>query len=125
MKGRPLLAFLLVPLLLMTGPLAPAGWAQQAPPGAPSPGEPPKEAAPLPDSVYEVGAGVATAVNIPMRGALCALGGALGFAALVITFGSGYRFAAGIVEEGCSGPWVLTADHMKGTARPMEGPGYK
>jgi hypothetical protein len=87
--------------------------------------EPGKEAAPLPDGVYEVGAGIATAVNLPLRGALCVVGGVLGFAALLATFGSGYRFATGIVEEGCGGPWVLTPDQMKGGAPRTEAPGYK
>ncbi len=66
------------------------------------------------DIAYKVGAGVATAVNIPMRGALCVLGGVAGFLVLVITFGSGYRTAARAAEEGCGGPWVITPAHLKG-----------
>lgn len=68
-----------------------------------------------PESVYQVGAKVATAVNIPMRGILCIAGGAAGFLVLVLTFGSGYRAAALVVEEGCSGPWIITPEHLKGT----------
>jgi len=63
---------------------------------------------------YKVGAGVATAVNIPLRGVLCVLGGVAGFVVLVITFGSGYRTAARATEEGCGGPWVITPAHLKG-----------
>ena len=125
MKGSKLLVLSILPLMLLTGPLAPFGWAQQQAPGMAPPQEPAKEAAPLPGGVYEVGAGIATAVNLPLRTALCVVGGVLGFTALLVTFGSGYRFATGIVEEGCGGPWVLTADHMKGTAPQKEAPGYK
>ena len=66
------------------------------------------------DIAYKVGAGVATAVNIPLRGVLCVLGGVAGFVVLVITFGSGYRTAARATEEGCGGPWVITPAHLKG-----------
>jgi len=124
MKGSSLWVFLLIPLMLLTGPLAPVSWAEQPAAGMPAPPAPGAKPAPLPDSVYEAGAGVATAVNIPMRGVLCAAGGVLGFAALVVTFGSGYRFATAIVEEGCSGPWTITPDHLKGTVRPAEARGY-
>ena len=63
---------------------------------------------------YKVGAGVATAVNIPLRGVLCVIGVTAGFVVLVITFGSGYRTAARATEEGCGGPWVITPEHLKG-----------
>lgn len=66
------------------------------------------------ETAYKVGAGVATAVNIPLRGVLCVLGGVAGFVVLVITFGSGYRTAARAAEEGCGGPWVITPAHLKG-----------
>jgi hypothetical protein len=69
------------------------------------------------ETAYRVGAGVATVINIPMRGALCIMGGGFGLAVLVITFGSGYRAAARVAEEGCGGPWVITAEHLKGTER--------
>ena len=66
------------------------------------------------EAAYKVGAGVATAVNIPLRGVLCVLGGVAGLVVLVITFGSGYRTAARAAEEGCGGPWVITPAHLKG-----------
>lgn len=75
------------------------------------------------DAAYELGAGVATVVNIPLRGALCGFGGLVGFAVMVITFGSGYRAAAKVVEEGCSGPWIITPEHLKGT-EPSKRGGY-
>lgn len=75
-------------------------------------------------AAYEIGAGVATAVNIPLRGAICVIGGVAGFVVLVITFGSGYRAAASVVEHGCSGPWIITPEHLKGTEQPKSD-GYK
>lgn len=65
-------------------------------------------------TAYKVGAGVATAVNIPLRGVLCTLGLGAGFVVLVLTFGSGYRTAARVAEEGCGGPWIITPAHLKG-----------
>jgi hypothetical protein len=67
------------------------------------------------DAAYKVGAGVATVINVPMRTGLCALGAAGGLVTLIVTFGSGYRFAARVVEEGCGGPWIITPEHLKGT----------
>ncbi len=69
------------------------------------------------DAAYKVGAGVATVVNLPMRTGLCALGAAAGLVTLIATFGSGYRFAARVAEEGCGGPWIITPEHLKGTAK--------
>lgn len=66
------------------------------------------------DTAYKVGAGVATVINVPMRTGLCALGAAGGLAVLIVTFGSGYRFAARVVEEGCGGPWIITPEHLRG-----------
>jgi hypothetical protein len=74
------------------------------------------------ETAYKVGAGVATALNIPMRGALCVLGGVAGFLVLVVTFGSGYRFAARATEEGCDGPWIITPAELRG--EPAKDGGY-
>jgi len=82
------------------------------------------ESSGLKDAPYKVGAGVATVINIPLRGVLCTIGGVAGLVVLVISFGSGYRAATRVVEEGCSGPWVITPAHLKGTAEPKPD-GYK
>ncbi len=74
-----------------------------------------------PGVAYKVGSGVATAVNIPLRGALCVLGVTAGLVVLVITFGSGYRTAARATEEGCGGPWVITPAHLKGEPAKEDG----
>jgi hypothetical protein len=69
------------------------------------------------DAAYKIGAGVATAINIPLRSVLCVAGGGIGLLVMVITLGSGYRAATHVVEEGCGGPWLITSSHLKGTER--------
>jgi hypothetical protein len=63
--------------------------------------------------VYDVAGGVVTALKAPFNVALCALGGVLGLAIFAGTLGSGYRAATRTVEEGCSGPWVVTGDDLR------------
>jgi hypothetical protein len=114
--------------LLLAGPLAPIAGAQQpAPPAQP----------PAPDLFQETlraeqdaermkgayGAG-AVAVNVflvPGRAITCVLGGAVGAAVLVLTFGTGYRAASSAVHEGCGGKWVVTGDDLRPDARTRSG----
>lgn len=58
-------------------------------------------------------ASVLTAVNIPARAALCGLNGWL--ASIVMFFSAGMRYAdaAKMVEEGCSGPWIITPEMLE------------
>lgn len=105
----------LVVALLLVGPLASVTWAQQPRPQeetmkAPAP--PARESDT--SGFYKTGAVIATAVNIPLRGLLCGISVGVGFVTMLITFGSGYRTATWIVAEGCRGPWILTADDLKG-----------
>lgn len=128
MDGVRWLSLLLAVTLLVTGSLAPAGWAQQPQRPEASPEalkaveqrmgmEPePREMSP---EFYSVAAGAATLVNVPGRTVLCVTGTAVGLAVLLVTLGSGYRAATKVVEEGCRGPWVITADDVK--PRPGEG----
>lgn len=55
-------------------------------------------------------ASVLTAMNIPARAALCGLNSWL--ASIVMTFSAGMRYgdAAKMIEEGCSGPWIITPE---------------
>lgn len=121
MNGVRWLSLFLAVALLVTGSLAPAGWAQQ--PDAVKATEQRMVMEPEPKGMspefYSIAAGAATVVNIPGRTVLCVTGTAVGLAVLLITFGSGYRAATRVVEEGCRGPWVITADDVK--PRPAEG----
>lgn len=58
-------------------------------------------------------ASVLTAVNIPARAALCGLNSWL--ASIVMFFSAGMRYAdaAKMMEEGCSGPWIITPEMLE------------
>ncbi len=134
----------LVAVLLVAGPLAPmAAFAQAPPPAAPV--EPPltsqvpgQERVPVdpvermmmpsvePITSKEPTAGDATAagflnvVYVPGKVIICTAGVVTSTLVMLLTFGSGYRAARGVFLEGCSAPWVLTADHVSGK---IPGPG--
>jgi hypothetical protein len=63
--------------------------------------------------LYEAGAVVTNIFLIPGRLITCALGAGLGVAVLAVTFGSGYKTAAGAFDEGCGGKWVVTGDDLR------------
>ena len=63
--------------------------------------------------LYEAGAVVTNIFLIPGRAITCALGASLGVAVLALTFGTGYKTAAGAFDEGCGGKWVVTGDDLK------------
>lgn len=112
--GFKLVSAVLLVALAVSGPLAPLAWAQE---------KLEAQMAPAPDkgdTAWQVGAAVATGVNIPGKAVLCAVGGVVGFGLLVVSFGSGYRWAGRTWEEGCGGKWVITAADMKG--EPDENP---
>ncbi len=69
---------------------------------------------------YEVAAGVATAFVIPGHAIICTLGGVTAVGVLLLTFGSGYRPATRVLEEGCGGKWIITADDLAPTAAPYD-----
>jgi hypothetical protein len=58
-------------------------------------------------------ASILTAVNIPARATLCGLNTWL--ASLVTFFSAGMRVAdaAQMMEDGCSGPWIITPEMLE------------
>jgi hypothetical protein len=132
----------MVASLLVAGPLAPMAVAQQPAPAQPAqpdmfrevpkthsgyqptPAEQALEAerVPVNDRFYEVAAGVATSVLIPGKAITCVLGSGIGFAMLALTFGSGYRAATRIAEEGCAGKWIVGADDIRPDTAPIRTP---
>ena len=50
---------------------------------------------------------------IPGRAITCTLGAGLGVVVLALTFGTGYKTAAGAFDEGCGGKWIVTGDDLK------------
>jgi hypothetical protein len=116
MNGSRWLSLVLAVALLVNWPLALVARAQQ--PQQPDLYQEALKASAQPPEpgggAYEIGAWIATAVNVPGRAILCTLSAGVSFAVLLISFGSGYRAAALVVEDGCRGPWILTADHLRG-----------
>jgi outer membrane biosynthesis protein TonB len=63
--------------------------------------------------LYEAGAVVTNVFLIPGRAITCTLGAGLGVVVLALTFGTGYKTAAGAFDEGCGGKWFVTGDDLK------------
>jgi hypothetical protein len=112
------IALSLITTVLVGGPLAPLARAQ--PPAAP-PGDLFQESLKASTGEtsersfgpYDAGAAVANILYIPGKVALCFLGIGVGMAILALTFGSGYRTAASMGEEGCGGKWVLRGKDLQ------------
>lgn len=64
-------------------------------------------------ALYEAGAVVTNVFLIPGRAITCTLGAGLGVVVLALTFGTGYKTAAGAFDEGCGGKWIVTGDDLK------------
>jgi len=55
-----------------------------------------------------------TILNVPARGVVCGLSGLLGSIVMGASGGARYDLAAEIIEEGCSGPWIITPRMVHG-----------
>lgn len=119
--GIRVIAVGVVVALGLAGPLAPLGQAQTAAPGAPAPAAAKSDES-RPD-VYDVGAGVVTALKAPFNVGLCVMGVGVGAAVFALTLGSAYKFSTRLVEEGCRGPWVVRGEDLRPEAR-TEGPAF-
>jgi hypothetical protein len=112
-------------------PVMPAPPLQPAPAMPPTPPPPPPTVQPMqPDlfqetlkseeraaarkqALYEAGAVVTNVFLIPGRAITCAMGATVGVLVLAVTFGTGYKTAAGAFDEGCGGKWVVNGDDLK------------
>lgn len=65
-----------------------------------------------------VGAGMMNVVYVPGKAIICTLGVVATVGVLLVTFGSGYRAAKTVFNEGCGGDWVLTPEHLSGKIQP-------
>lgn len=81
-------------------------WSQEGQPSADAPADDPEV------ELHPV-ASFLTAVNIPARATLCGLNSWL--ASIVTFFSAGMRYAeaAKMIEEGCSGPWIITPEMLE------------
>ena len=142
MKISPWISAALVAVLFVSGPLAPMAFAQTeraAPLDPPLTSQKPgQERVPVdpvetmmmpavePITSKDPTAGDATAagfmnvVYVPGKAIICTAGVLTSTLVMLLTFGTGYRAARGVFLEGCSSPWVLTADHVSGK---IPGPG--
>jgi len=111
-------------------PIAPPPTLQPAPP-MPAPVTPPPPAVQsLPDlyqetlkaqqrsadrkqGLYNTGAVITNIFLVPGRAITCALGVGVGVGILALTFGTGYKTAAGAFDEGCGGKWAVGGDDLK------------
>jgi hypothetical protein len=69
-------------------------------------------------------AGFMNVVYVPGKAIICTAGVLTSTLLLLLTFGSAYRAARGVFQEGCSSPWVLTAEHVSGKIPGPGDPGY-
>jgi hypothetical protein len=72
--------------------------------------------------MYTAGAVVTNVFLVPGRAITCALGATLGVLVLAATFGTQYKTAAGAMDEGCGGKWIVNGDDLKpeGSGRGFE-----
>jgi len=107
-------AVLLALALVLTGPLA---WAQQpAQPGQPDLFQETLKASQSGEqdrAKYEAGAVVANVFYVPGKAFVCGFGAFGAVAVLLLTAGTGYKAASGIVHEGCGGKWALGPDDVR------------
>ncbi len=135
MKISPWISAALVAALFVSGPLAPmAAFAQAPQPGQERVPVDPVEKMLMP-SVEPISskdptdgdaaaAGIMNVVYVPGKAIICTAGVVTSTLVMLLTFGSGYRAARGVFMEGCSAPWVLTADHVSGKIPGPGDPGY-
>lgn len=51
---------------------------------------------------------ILTAVNFPLRGVACGMASSVAAFLMVFSAGMNYADAAKMIEQGCSGPWIIT-----------------
>ncbi|HEV8530791.1 MAG TPA: hypothetical protein VGT00_05210 [Methylomirabilota bacterium] len=73
-----------------------------------------------PTSGDAVAAGFLNVIYVPGKAIICATGTLTSVLVMLLTFGSAYRAATGVFNEGCGGDWVLTPEHVSGQ---IPGPG--
>ena len=111
------LAVTIVAAVALMGPLAPLAHAQQ--PAQPAQPDLFKEtlkaqsASSADQGYYDAGAVAVNMFLVPGRALTCAAGGIVGGLFLIFTFGTAYKAASGIVNEGCGGKWAVKGDDLR------------
>ena len=65
-----------------------------------------------------VAAGMMNVIYVPGKAIICTVGVVASVSVLLVTFGSGYRAAKSVFNEGCGGDWILTPEHLSGKIQP-------
>lgn len=106
MKSGKIFCLILALSIALPGPIRGVARSQEEQPSAEAPTE-------VIEVEFHPLASVLTAMNIPARAALCGLNSWL--ASIVMLFSAGMRYAdaAKMMEEGCSGPWVITPEMLE------------
>lgn len=100
------IAILLLVVMGVSFVPTPQADAQQAGPSQPEQAQP--------GAGYVVGSIAATTLNVPLKSALCVGSIAVGAVFFILTAGTTGRETAGLVKEGCGGPYIITPEHLKG-----------
>lgn len=121
--SRTAIAVFVMLSLAWAGPLAPFAAAQQPVSPAQQPSTPPQtfqeEARPPSQRPgidgYDVGAVAVTAVGLPFKIGLCAIGGAFSIIAFAASWGARPDASTAIVEEACGGKakWIVRGDDIR------------
>ena len=104
------LCAILALVLVIGGVLSPVTTMAQAPQPAMTQGPAPAE----PGDGAAVGAALLNVIHVPGKAILCATGTVVSTGLMLLTFGSAYRAAVALFNEGCAGPWALTASDVRG-----------
>ena len=120
MKTSKWLCATLVAVLAWAWFLAPLPAMAQAPPPPPPPpsGVPPGPPPYEPSQGAKTGAAILNVVYVPGKAILCGGGTLAGGLLMLLTFGSAYRAAVNIFNEGCGGNWTLSAYDVAGKQPP-------
>jgi hypothetical protein len=57
---------------------------------------------------------------VPGKVITCTAGTVVSTVVLLLTFGTGYRAAGRVMDEGCGGSWIVTPEHLSGKIPPRE-----
>ena len=107
--------------LLLGGPLAPMGSAQQ--PATSGQADVMQEAlkasarSDADKTLYDIGAGAVNLFHVPGKTVVCGLSVLVSAPVLFITFGTAYKLMSEMVHEGCGGKWVLRGDDLRSEPR--------
>src|SRR2546426_10606724 len=71
-----------------------------------------------------VGAGFLNIIYVPGKAIICTAGTLTSVLVMLLTFGSGYRAATGVFNEGCGGGWIFPPEHVSGQIPCPRGPGF-